>query len=267
MTILTKKLLFGDGNNIFYIYKCKEELKDLKDMLEIIEKAILKNEPLNLMTYEGICFLFIRSIISYKKMAYDNLLLGHYETANMIFRCIVENRVCLDVMRKYNEKELWKYYLIKTCWDVLAASGKDLSEEHFKAIENLCKEYNVESEFIVKSKKGKSQKPYAYIEKSYGWTYKVGNKNFNFAGICKLVDIQNYEEFKYMSMYSHGTSLYFKMRPPVPEESVWNLIAGIYSGLYEYALDYCGDDLDKRFWDLAEKIEGTIYSFCGTWSE
>lgn len=65
-------------------------------------------------TYEGIIYEFAKSIVSYAKTSYDNLILGHFDVTSMIDRILTENIVCMDLILNNVEKgkELWKYYFI-----------------------------------------------------------------------------------------------------------------------------------------------------------
>ena len=68
------------------------------------------NSASNTWSYEGICYSFAKTIVDYSKMAFDNVLLGHFHAVNMIIRTVLENLVCLDILVSNQEFELWKYY-------------------------------------------------------------------------------------------------------------------------------------------------------------
>ena len=181
LEILYKGELLGDAERAVILCEYTKEMELLKRLIKISEKAVASKEQYNIWTHEGICFLFARSIVSYAKMAYDNMILGHYDATFMIIRTIIENNVCLDIIQSYAEKELWKYYLVQSFRNSLLCSGKKLIDGEKDLLEEMYIEHAIEEEFTKKSRKDDSRKPYAYIEKNYGWTYKI-NQNFSFSG-------------------------------------------------------------------------------------
>lgn len=255
-----KDNLFGDDYRAVILCEYTRDLSLIKRLIEISEKAISTPKPNDTWSYDGICYLFARSVVSYAKMAYDNMLLGHFDATNMIIRTIIENNVCLDIIQRYPEEELWKYYLVQSYRSSIVRSGKALDGDEAAFLEELYHDYNIEIEFTERSKKKENQRPFAYIDKDYGWTYKI-NSNFTFAGLCELVDKREYKDFKLMSMYSHGTAIYPKKSGSVTMDQIMSMISSIYIGLYRLVTTYCWDRVDDEFDEVTEEIEDIICDY------
>lgn len=58
---------------------------------------------------------------------------------------------------------------------------------------NYYESLNIESDFTSK-RKINGKKKNTYIEIPYGWSYKV-NEQFNFNGLCKLINERDYSDF------------------------------------------------------------------------
>ena len=120
--------------------------------------------------------------------------------------------------------------------------------------------FDIPKEFIEKSKKKETGKPYAYIDRNYGWTYKI-NKDFSFAGLCNLVDGCDYMGFKMMSKYSHGTSIHLKIGSSTSIDSIMNMVSSLYIGLYRLITMYCENEVESDFYDVTEKLENIINDY------
>ena len=110
MNFIDKRNIFGNNYNACALCEYQREIRLIKKLIIISEKAVDKQAPQNTWSYEGICHSFAKTIVDYSKMAYDNVLLGHFHAVNMIIRTILENLVCLDIIVNNQELELWKYY-------------------------------------------------------------------------------------------------------------------------------------------------------------
>ena len=256
---INKEALIGNKHQAVILCEYTHELSLVKQLIEIVDKSIFLKKPENIWTYEGICFLFAKSIVSYTKMAYDNIMLGHFDATNMILRTIIENNVCLDIIQQYKKEELWKYYLVHSYKKMMCFTNLlNNFEENF--LKPIYDEYDIEDIFIKKSKKNNSKKPYAYIDKNYGWTYKI-NEDFTFSGLCNLVDKREYNDFKMLSMYSHGTSLSLKINDSVFIEHIISMISSIHFGLSHLVSIYCLDTVGEDFDTIAHAIETIICNY------
>ena len=111
-TEIIEDQLFGNTENAFVLFEYRKELDLLKDFIEYAEDAVECNKTESMDSSEGICYAFAKSIIGYAKMIYDNILIGHFDSARMIIRAMIENNVHLDILFNNPEEELWKYYLV-----------------------------------------------------------------------------------------------------------------------------------------------------------
>jgi len=167
----------------------------------------LEKETHSSNTFDGVCFYIARSIVNYAKAAFDNMVLGHFDTSEMIVRTMIENRVILDLIFNDEEQYLWKYYLVHSHRKSLKQSDGSIANPDHLA--RLCKELEIESEFLEKPSEAKP-----YIDKLYGWTYKINDipkdERFTFKGLssAKGEEQYNYKDFQWMSKSSHGTSYF-----------------------------------------------------------
>ena len=143
--------------------------------------------------------------------------------------------------------------MIQSFYDGVKIPGAK-TEERKKDFDDLCEEYGITQDFLIKSKKNGSKEAYAYIDKPYGWTYRV-NKNFNFSGLCDIVNSRDYSDFKLMSMYSHGTSLYLKMGGMASVDHILSIISLFYYNAYKLVAGYCPDGVSPRFYRLIDVLE------------
>lgn len=259
MAIINKRGLFGDAYNAIALCEYEKELKLLKKLINISGKAMERIGNPNTWSHEGICHLFAKTIIDYSKMAYDNVLLGHFHAANMISRSILENLVCLDIIVSNEELELWKYYWVYSYRETIHKSGKTPSQDQLDSLQSLYKDFNISEDFYIKQ--GENKK--AYIQKLYGWTYKINsNKQFTFENVCKLVDSSaEYHGFSLLSDYSHGTSFYMKMNSSVFVGDVMAMFVNLYISLYRMVTIYCWDCVDASFDKISCELEEIFHRF------
>lgn len=253
--IVDKRKLFCDENRAIALLEFKYEVKLLRKIIELAEKGVMTKEVKETGTYEGICYLFASSIISYCKMAYDNIVIGHFYAAHMVLRSIIENNVCLDVIQTYKKEELWKYYVVHSYKKTLASFGNDLTDKEKSFLDKIVENYKIDKDFLEKGEKKK-----AYIDVDYGWIYKI-KKHFSFFDLCQLVNQSEYKDFKIMSTYSHGTSVYLKHGGFMSIEYIMNLISCLYINIYRVIAMYCDEEVQDEFYTLCEEMESIIFNF------
>lgn len=110
MSFINKRNLYGNEDNACALCEYQREVKLIKRLINISEKAVEQQTVESTESKEGICHSFAKTIIDYSKMAYDNVILGNFHAVKMINRSILENVVFLDIIT--NNDELWKYYLV-----------------------------------------------------------------------------------------------------------------------------------------------------------
>lgn len=255
-----KDTLFRDKYRELILCEYQQELVLIKQMIEIVEEAVRVQKPINTWSHEGFCHLFAKSIIDYAKMAYDNMKLGHFFATHMLFRTMIENCVCMDVIQRYPEHELWKYYLVKSYRDALKSTGDEIKIDDQAFLEEMYLDHKIEKDFYTKSKKKDVKKPFAYIDRDYGWTYKVNN-NFTFFGLCSLIDQHEYKDFKLMSMYSHGTAIHLKMGSFASMDHIFNMLSFFYYILNRLVAMICCETVDKDFEKISKKLERIIKNY------
>lgn len=251
--LINKRSLFGDEYRALGLCEFQKELPIIKQLIKLAADAVKKQSTLDSCSHDGVCYMFAKSIVDYLIMAYDNFLLGHFDATQMVLRSVVENSICLNIFLSYTDHELWKYYMIQSFYEGIKIPGAKTAERNKKDFEGLCKYYEIPKEFLIKSKKNGSREAYAYIDKQYGWTYPI-NKNFTFSGLCNLVNPRDYSDFKLMSMYSHGTSLYLKMGGMASADSIMNMCSLFYYNIYKLVTTYCPDSASARFYQLIDKL-------------
>ena len=254
---INKEDLFCNSYNALLGYEFPEELALIKRLIELAEEYVQSKETVNTWSYEGVCNLFAKTIVQYSKMAYDNLLLGHYNAVYMINRVIVENNVFFNIIYYDETQELWKYYLAQSFKSTMTRFSKKISSKDQESLKRIYNDYNIDREFYEKTN---GKKP--FIDRNYGWTYKV-NKKFNFSGICELIDERDYEDFKLMSEYSHGTAFHLKIFSPTFIENMYTMLSVLYIGLYRMIMMYCDDERTEEFDDVTDDIESRIWNFIG----
>ncbi len=262
MQFVNKRDLYCDEFNAFILCEYKKELRLIKKLINISEEAIEKQDIHNTWSYEGICHSFAKTIVDHNKMAYDNLILGHFEAVHMISRAVLENIVCLDIIMSNQDLELWKYYWAYSHYHDLQkykkVGGIDLSELL------VISDWTIPEEFYSspgKDKNGKKIK--SYIERRYGWTYKINfEQRFSFAGLCDLLDDKAaYDVFGLLSEYSHGTSFYRKLQSSIGVDNMMFIFVNMYWSLYRMVTIYCPDNVNEDFGSIIEKLEFIFHRY------
>ena len=262
MQFVNKRDLYCDEFKAFILCEYKKELRLIKKLINISEEAIEKQDIHNTWSYEGICHSFAKTIVDHNKMAYDNLILGHFEAVHMISRAVLENIVCLDIIMSNQDLELWKYYWAYSHYHDLQkykkVGGIDLSELL------VISDWTIPEEFYTspgKDKNGKKIK--SYIERLYGWTYKINfEQRFSFAGLCDLLDDKAaYDAFGLLSEYSHGTSFYRKLQSSIGVDNMMFIFVNMYWSLYRMVTIYCQDNVNEDFGSIIEKLEFIFHRY------
>lgn len=258
--IINTEDLFCDAYKAVVLCEYTEELTLIRQLIEIGESCIEESGTEKTWSFEHVCYMFAKSIMDYSKMAYDNFLIGHFKATLMILRVIVENLVCLDIVIHGKEKELWKYYLVYSLKKTLLTTKKKLSVNEMGILEAIYSEYNIDSEFYTAK-----EKETAFIDKNYGWTYKINNK-FSFWGLCKLVEKNDYSDFKMLSEFSHGTSVYSKLDDSTSSERIMNIISCLYSTISRMLSMYCLNLFEENFYLVKEALDDRMMGFVEEYS-
>lgn len=259
MDFLDKDNLYGNNYNAFSLCEYTKELDFLKRLINIANNAIQQKESSDTWSFEGVCYSIAKTIVDYSKMAYDNILLGHFHAVNMINRSVLENGVFLDIIINNHKHELWKYYWIYSCAAPILKSNKTPKQSDLEMLQKIYEELNISDDFYIMPK-GRHR---AYIEEQYGWTYKINkDRKFTFKGICNLAKRPaEYLGFQMMSEYSHGTSFCLKLHSSVFICDMMNMFINMYINLYRMITIYCWDLADEDFDEVAEELEYIFYRY------
>ena len=259
MSFINKTNLYGNEYNACALCEYQREIKLIRKLINIVEKAVEKPIVESTWSYEGICHSFAQTIVDYSKMAYDNVLLGHFHTVNMINRAVLENLVCLDLI--VNNDGLWKYYWTYSYRSTIYKSKRTPTQKELDMLQSLYTDLDIHEDFYIKQPGRKR----AYIQEPYGWTYKINdNKQFTFENICKLIGEEGnveYRGFQMLSDYSHGTSFYMKMHSSVFVGDMMTMFVDIYINLYRMVTIYCWDSVDEGFDDVTDELECIFHRF------
>lgn len=258
--VIMKGRLFGAPYKAIDLWEFRRELTLIKQLIKISEKCVSEKETRASNTFDGVCFYIARSIINYSKAAFDNIVLGHFDVTEMIARTMIENRVILDLIFNDEEQYLWKYYLVHSHRN----SFKQLDDKIVRqdSFFELCQELKIEPEFLEKPSEAKP-----YIDKPYGWTYKLNtipkDEKFTFKGLCSAVgeEQHNYKDFQWMSKSSHGTSYFEKVAGHNGVSFIMSLISSIYINLYLLVTMYCDGIWEKDFDAVTDEIEMIFHRY------
>lgn len=258
--MIMKARLFGDPYSAVDLWEFRRELTLIKRLIKISENCVSQREAHSPDSFEGVCFYIARSIVNYAKTAFDNLVLGHFDTTEMVIRTMIENRIILDLIFNNKEVSLWKYYLVYSHYKTLGKAK--LTPELRTRFTEWCTELEIDSDFIESHG---SKKP--YIEYSYGWTYKLESikpeNRFTFKGLCDAAEGEQkeYMDFQWMSKAVHGTSYYEKVTSYTGIMRIMSLLSSIYIHLYLLVVMYC-DGIWGEDFDLAtEELENIFMHF------
>lgn len=249
--------MYGNDYNACALCEYQCEVKLIKCLINISKKVIEKQNADNTWSYEGICYSFIKTIVDYSRMAYDNVILGYYHAVNMINRAVLENLVCLDI--NVNNDDLWKYYCAYSYRNTIYKSRRTPTQNELDMLQKLYKDHGISEEFYVKQEVRRK----AYIQEPYGWTYKINhNKQFTFENTCRLINGDaEYHGFQLMSDYSHGTSFYMKMNSLFFGGDMMTMFINMYINLCSMVTLYCLDSVEKDFDHVTDELEYIFHRF------
>lgn len=259
MEFIDKDNLYGDNYHACSLCEYTREIDLIKRLINVADLGVEKQAPINTWSFGGVCHSFAKTIVDYSKMAFDNVLLGHFHAVNMIGRSILENCILLEVLKNNEEYNLWKYYLVYSYRATIYKAGRQPSEDELNRLQEMYRDYDIDEDFYTKQ--GNRTKP--YIREQYGWTYKINpSKNFSFDHICKIVDGNaEYHGFQMMSDYSHGTSLYMKLHSSVFVGDMMTMFVNLYIELYRMVTLYCIDTVDESFDEITDELESIFYRY------
>ncbi len=245
------KLLFGNDEHQSILIEYDNEIKLIRNFINAAESCILNKKENDILSHNGICYSFAKSIINYSKMAFDNFVLGHFNATGMITRALLENYIFLNIIYNHEKEELWKYYLIQS----YKQSIKKSKVSNWKDFNQLCKDLKIDKEFSMKQNNQK----YSYINLKYGWTYKINKyKSFYFTDLCNIVNPKEYIDYADMSEYSHGTDYFLKINSLLSTNAhTENFISFLYTILLKTVSFYCPEFLDDTF----NKYDDALFSF------
>jgi len=257
MSFINKRNLYGNEYNACALCEYQQEVKLIKRLINIVEKAVEQQKVEKAWSCEDICHSFAKTIVDYSKMAYDNVVLGNFHAVKMINRSILENLVCLEII--INNEELWKYYMVSSYWNTIYRFDHVPTQNELDLLQEIYEEYDISEKFYEKQPNRK--KP--YIKEQYGWTYKINdNKQFTFENMCNMIGKgTEYRGFKMLSDYSHGTSYYLKFHSSIFHDEMMGMFADMYINLYRMVTLYCFENVDERFDDVTDKLENIFYRF------
>ena len=226
-----ENLLYTEFEEFWYnIYNIeKEEIKALKKYIDYIEQT--KREYCMITSdYNGIKNLFLKKHLDYLQKALSCILIEDYNGLACKLRIMIENYVCFYIIKKYKQKEIWKYWYLHGAYKAMKKIGNEPYHSRIKkGYEGLCDFLNISCDCFD------DQRPYSWIKNA------VKLKNYNFKDVCKLIDIKIYNDFEALSECLHDNNYLSKTR------IVWmeNLTYLIYI-LYEYT-DKMLMEIDKRY--------------------
>lgn len=67
--------LFCDEYRASMLLEHSQEFNLLKALIEITEESVERKRCNDIFTFEGVCYLFAKSIVGYAKSVFDNMLL------------------------------------------------------------------------------------------------------------------------------------------------------------------------------------------------
>lgn len=261
MKNLRKNNLFGNEYNAIFLCEYQNEIKLIKKLINVSEAAIQKQPCTSSKSYEAVCYEFAKTIVEYSKVAIDNVLLGHFNAVKIIIRTILENLVCLDIIINDTKFDIWKYYWVQSYRESLYMMQRTPTQEEINRLYELYTELDISEDFFIKQVGEKK----AYIQKPYGWTYKVhtkAKKQFTFEAVCKLVNsTTEYQGYKTLSDYVHSTSFHIKLHSSTSVDEMMFMFVNLYISLYRLVTMYCWDKADEDFDKVADKLENIFYRY------
>lgn len=243
---------YGNKVNVSRSSTERDNILLLKQLIETVEEMVKKAEVEKEDCYEGICYRFAKLVVNYCKMAYDNLLLGHFDIVKMLLRVILENMLSLDIIITYKEMEIWKFYYMHSMWNRYWKSDKKLVTR--ATINEMCTNFNIKSNELQK-----------YLKFKYGWTYLLytepEKQKYTFRSMCDLDLTEDvYKTYAEYSEYAHGISIFNKTSNT--SKDIMDCVLPIYNIAIKPLYNIYGNEETKeKFCELENKLEVYIDSY------
>lgn len=247
--------LIGDDYNADFLFEHRRKVKLTRKLIFSSEKQIENKHIEDRYSCDGISYLFAKTIIDYSKAAYDNIMLGHFDAANMILRSMIENKVFLEIIYNDESDELWKYYYVHSYRNSIMKNMDIPRQKDIDFLEYLYQDLKIEENFYKAINKKRPP-----INKKYGWLYKKGNFP-TFESICKLVEFDEYSMYKLLCENSHGTSLVTKLFSNTFIEHITLIFQNIYLILYNTVITFCDYNFDEEFDEITTELENIYLDF------
>lgn len=229
------------------VYDFKELLNKIKEYILLLEEYIDEERFLHKTeTYEETCFLFKKAIVEYAKEGFNCILTGSFYAVNMINRSMIENYVCYYLVTKHRDLELWKYYRIHSYF-VKMYQHDNIKLQLDNRFNAILKNYDIDKS-ILNTKD---------FRRNYGWTFLLG-KNLSFRDLAESVDSTLYEDFKFLSDYSHGVSLLQKQGTFTFYQTILPMYFRFYYCIQSLFLSTYYDGTDIREWELRKCINEMV---------
>ena len=75
--------------------------------------------------------------------------------------------------------------------------------------------------------------------------------------------MQDYEDFKMLSDYSHGTDIFQKLEGGMGIDAIMNMLSCLYVGIYRLVTIYCWECAEDGFDEVAKRLEDSIRGAIG----
>ena len=221
-----------------------KELLLLKEIITLLSEKLEKQKVGCYESYEGVCYLFAKSVIEYCKMIYDNILLGHLETANIVSRTMIENMVLLEVIMNSNKVELWKFYYVHSEWKRIYQLYRNDPQKQKCCMDEICTPLNLSRRVLQ-----------GHMDETYGWTFPIGLAT-SFRKMCEMVNENIYAEYELLCEYAHGTSFYQKVSNKNNTQETELCISCIYyRGIVPLVRRYFGEEGAEKLVKLKNEFE------------
>lgn len=184
-------------NHYYDEYEYHEIVDKFYKLLNLIPEPY--GHPFKISKKSILDFLYLK-FLDYSKQAFYNLVLGNYEIYNASLRILIENYIVILGIKKGKSNTWKKYYLQSGASVISYFSNKKL--DTFDAL--------VESFQKVKEKENLTDIKIEEKVFNYDWLSTDDRKIKSFKDACDALDSQVYEDFKFLSNYTHSISYIYK---------------------------------------------------------
>ncbi len=248
-SILSDKL-FCNEYNMLLVSDFANLTNMIYEYIQYIDTRIQSLEPIGTNEYALGCWRFCKSIIEYAKAAWDNIYLGHFYTANIINRTIIENYISMKAV--LSSEILWQYWRVHSCYNTPRKyADNEECENHLGHIyDRICKRYNIDQDFLNPK----------VIRRDYSWIYPIQKHNYSFKTLCEIVDPDVYEDYRMLCEFTHGVSFFQKDSYYSTESSYINMLSTLFVytqytfHTYCTCIDYCAMDMEAKIYDYFDAI-------------